>query len=366
MYKKESMYIAGPECFYENGYKIWHWYREKAEIHGFTVTLPNQAPLKLDHEDLRKNADEIFSNCTSTMNASTVIIANLEAFRGAEPDGGTVFEIGMAYANGARCYGYTRDRRSMIWKNQKAVMLDGKVLDEAGREHPYHDLAFCPSVIASTKIVEGDFGDCLKMLMTDIEEETKTLQKSPRVAQPEMQDEKHTIPKVFLSGPERYDTDALKKYTIMKQVCVKLGLDPLTPLDGALTVNPDDEPVRQAAVSFQNCADLIMESDAVIADLNDFRGWEPAGDTAFECGMAYQWGKKLFGYMNDTRRMVDRVPNLGKESEYKDACGNAVENFDYPINLMFSSSMEIFEGYFMSTVARIAPGLIENFKSGNR
>ena len=38
---------------------------------------------------------------------------------------------------------------------------------------PYAELPFSPTIIGSTKIVEGDFDDCLKMLMVDIEEEYK-------------------------------------------------------------------------------------------------------------------------------------------------------------------------------------------------
>lgn len=358
MFEHESIYIAGPECFYPNGFKIWHWYREQAEIHGFTVTLPNHAPLKLDHEDLRKNADEIFANCANTMNASTVIIANLEAFRGSEPDGGTVFEIGMAFAKGAKCYGYTRDKRAIVWKNQKAVLTDGRLLDEFGREHPYYDLGFCPSLSAAVKIIEGDFIGCLKMLMTDIEEEVKTGQSSPRLVIPYREKAEGTAPRVYHSGPERYDSDAGRTYERMRKSCEEYGIELVTPHDVLSDRKPEELPIQYAAHSVLNNAELIMSCDAVIANLNDFRGWEPTGDTAFECGMSYQWGKKMFGYMEDTRRMRDRVPNLGAECGFQDACGCNVENFDYPINLMFASSMEICEGDFHSILEKAAESLL--------
>ena len=50
--------------------------------------------------------------------------------------------------------------------------------------------------------------------------------------------------------------------------------------------------------------------------------------------------------MDQTGRMIDRVPNFGPAHEYRDHCGCNAENFDYPINLMFSASMPIFEGNF--------------------
>ena len=75
--------------------------------------------------------------------------------------------------------------------------------------------------------------------------------------------------------------------------------------------------------------------------------------------MAFQLGKALYGYMSDTRRMIDRVPNLGPSFDYRDACGCNAENFDYPINLMFSSSMPIWEGAFEDALDRTAADLKE-------
>ena len=86
--------------------------RARAEALGFCVTLPNDDPLDLDNANLQKRADSIFTNLEEVMLKTTAIVADLEAYRGAEPDSGTIFEIGMAYAKGAKCYGYTRDKRS--------------------------------------------------------------------------------------------------------------------------------------------------------------------------------------------------------------------------------------------------------------
>ena len=173
MSKKECIYIAGPECFYRDGFTALDAMRRYAEYNGFDVSLPNDTPLKLDHEDLRLNADAIFGNCRVSMNRSTIIIADLEFYRGPEPDGGTIYELGMAYARGIRCYGYTRDKRSMVWKYQHAALRGGEVYDLKGRVLAYKDLPFSPDVVGSTKIVEGDFRDCLRALMTDLEEERK-------------------------------------------------------------------------------------------------------------------------------------------------------------------------------------------------
>ena len=145
--KREKLYIAGPMCFYEDGYPRWYVMRDRARVKGFDVTMPSDGELDLSHEDLRKNGDAIFENCARCMNESTAILCNLEFYRGADVDGGSVYEVGMAYARGAHCYGYTRDKRPMVWKYQGSVLRDGTAYDRKGRPLPYGDLPFSPNVV---------------------------------------------------------------------------------------------------------------------------------------------------------------------------------------------------------------------------
>ena len=172
---KDCIYIAGPECFYKDGNAQLDVMRRRSESFGFDVSLPNDNPLKLDHADLRLNADAIFKNCADSMNRSTAIICDLEFYRGPDVDGGSVYELGMAYARGIRVYGYTRDKRPMVWKYQGSILKNGKIYDQKGRLLPYHDLPFSPNVIGATKIIEGNYDDCLQAMRCDIEEERKRI-----------------------------------------------------------------------------------------------------------------------------------------------------------------------------------------------
>ena len=98
LFSKEKLYLAGPECFYTNGYTLWDAMRRKAEYNGFGVTMPSDNQLDMSSPDLRDHAKAIFQNCANCMNESTAILVDLENFRGAEPDGGSIYELGMAYA----------------------------------------------------------------------------------------------------------------------------------------------------------------------------------------------------------------------------------------------------------------------------
>lgn len=381
MFEKEKIYIAGPECFYDGGYTALNAMRRRAESLGFAVTLPNNHELDMENPCLQKRADSIFEDLKIVMNESTAIVADLEAYRGSEPDSGTIYELGMAYARGIRCCGYTRDKRPLAWKDQRYVMRNQKVYDEKGRLAPYPELPFSPCVIGSTKIIEGDFDDCLKMMMTDMEEEWKqegTLDAcraaGGRPLNPDMSLEadmslkfdggqRMTRPLVYLSGPERYDEDAAARYETMKKICDKLGMDASSPLDRAdgmvLNVTDQENPYTRAAALFDNYQRQVRNCDLIVADLNDFRGYECSNDVGFECGMAFQLGKVLYGYLADARPMKDRVPHLGEAREFRDMSGCNVENFDYPLNLMFGCSMKIFEGTFEEIMGKAAKDYFE-------
>lgn len=365
MFEQEKIYIAGPECFYTGGFTILNAMRRRVESLGMGVTLPNDHPLDMENPDLQKRADSIFADLKIVMNETTAIVADLESYRGSEPDSGTIYEIGMAYARGIRCYGYTRDKRPLAWKDQKYVMQNGKVYDEHGKPAPYKELPFSPCIIGSTKIVEGDFDDCLKMLMTDIEEDYKLVAKRGYKVDEASYGAviKNPRPLVYLSGPERYDEDAEKRYEVMKEICSRFGMDACSPLDlaeGVVKVESDN-PYTRAANLFDNYQQQVRNCDLIVANLNDYRGYECSNDVGFECGMGFQLRKSLYGYMDDTKPMKYRVPHLGEEYEFRDMSGCNVENFDYPLNLMFGCSMELFRGKFEEVMEHIAEDFFRKY-----
>ncbi len=348
--EKQYLYIAGPECFYPDGDARLMAFRREAEAAGYGVSLPNDKPLDLTHEDLRKNADAIFGNCAESMNETTAILCDLECFRGPLPDGGSIYELGMAYGRGLPCYGYTRDKRPVSWKFRP----DGSHTPLA-----YRDLPFSPNVVGSTKIVEGGFSDCLKVFSLDLEERRKKEESGCAAPIVPLAEEEDGRPTVFLAGPERWAPERDALYAQMKALCEQAGLRAVTPADlapGAAAVGGEDPYVR-AYRQFDSNQRNVRRCDAVIACLNDYYGWEPESDTAFECGLGFQLGKKLYGYMDNTGYMKNRVPNEETEGVYRDPCGCNVENFNYPVNLMFSSSMPIFQGSFADVIDKIAEDL---------
>ena len=339
-YEGYGLYIAGPECFYPRGYSLWHAQRKLAEYYGFTVVLPNDTPLNLEHENLKDNAREIFSNLQDVIQQTNIIIADLELFRSSEPDCGTLFELGMVYAAKGLLYGYTRDKREMKCKNQSAFLKAGAIHAQKEEKHPYPDIPFAPTTVAACKIIEGGFEDCLKAVVSDLEERRKLGLMPPKFVP--LPTTVTTKKRIFLSGPQRYQEDAQIMYQNMKAICAGYGLEAVSPLDGLADLSEVQDPYRRAYLMWSHSQRLLESCDIFLGDLQDYHGWEPLNDTAFEAGVAWRLGKKCFCYMRDSRKMRVRIPNL----EGFDVAGNIVENFDFPINLMFSASQPILEGDF--------------------
>lgn len=364
MIKDESLYIAGPLCFYKNGYGMWNALRKEAEFNGFNVALPNDTVLEYEEGNKRQFSAAIFKNCRDSMNKTTCIVANLENYRGMVPDGGTVYEMGMAYAKGAKLYGFTRDKRPERMKYGPGIYKENEVYDLDGRVLPHKELPFGLCIVGSTKIIEGNFTDALETLKCDIEEESKM--KANRNVFIMDADPQPTVmptdkPRVYLSSFERYDNVAKEKFDEMKNICEKYGLIAISPLDDAPMVDrvESDDVYEMAYNQFDHYQQHVRNCDVILANLNDYHGFEPNDDVSFECGMAFQLGKKCFGYVKEIKPMIELVPNKGKELEYRDINDMNVEDFDNPLNLMFGASFTLFDGSFEDVVKKVSEALVD-------
>lgn len=95
-----KVYLAGPDVFLANAKDVLAKKKELLEYTGFEVITP------LDNES--DDAHEIANFNYAAVQHCDVILANVEPFRGTEPDSGTVFEIGMAHGLGKQIVTYVR------------------------------------------------------------------------------------------------------------------------------------------------------------------------------------------------------------------------------------------------------------------
>ncbi len=109
----KTIYIAGPDVFHRNATDIGEYYSqlcEKYQMHGLY-------PLDNVIDTSQPLADKVIfeANCNMILQ-SDIVIANLNHFRGPEPDSGTVWELGYAKGLGKKTIGYIADSRSIVEK----------------------------------------------------------------------------------------------------------------------------------------------------------------------------------------------------------------------------------------------------------
>src|SRR3546814_1130445 len=100
------------------------------------------------------------------------------------------------------------------------------------------------------------------------------------------------------------------------------------------------DPGEQAAWIYRANLALIDRADAVLANLDFFRGPEPDSGTCFEVGYAVAKGNSVFGYIPDcgsfAERIRERHPHAIGPGGVLDVHGWSIEEFGLPLNLMLS------------------------------
>lgn len=147
--------------------------------------------------------------------------------------------------------------------------------------------------------------------------------------------------KLYLAGPDVFRPDAAAWAEQSRACCAATGHQALIPLDGVETT---------AAGIYQANIALIRSADAVLANLDPFRGAEPDSGTCVEVGFALALGKPVIGYLSRDESTTARVVRLQghalplRDGRPLDADGLFVEDFGLPLNLMLAVPARIVVG----------------------
>ncbi|MBQ3009360.1 MAG: nucleoside 2-deoxyribosyltransferase [Oscillospiraceae bacterium] len=162
------------------------------------------------------------------------------------------------------------------------------------------------------------------------------------------------MPKAYLAGTEIFYPDSEETQEKYHKLCEKYGIIGFYPSDVAPEdefseyEKKDDSLHEMEFQLFTHDLNHIKRTDIIIANLNDYRGNEPDSGTAVECGIAYGYGHRCFAFIDDTRPMKERfkgVKKINEDGVVTDKNGASIEDFDMPLNLMFSD-FTVFEGDF--------------------
>ena len=144
----------------------------------------------------------------------------------------------------------------------------------------------------------------------------------------------------YLAGFDVFREDSIDYGKRLKALCRRYGFDGLYPLDNA--VPADLQGPALVTWIYQANVALIQRVDAVMANVNPFRGAEPDSGTAFEMGYAVALGKPVWAYTGQheplVRQCVKRVTS-DLAPRHLDAQGYTVEEFGLNLNLMLACSM---------------------------
>ncbi len=138
---------------------------------------------------------------------------------------------------------------------------------------------------------------------------------------------------VYLAGPEVFYPEARAHGQRMQAVCRDMGFVGRFPLDAEIPALPE----WQSLAIYQANRELIDRADAVVANLRDFRGFEPDSGTVWEVSYALARGKPVVGYCPTAATIVQRVQS-SPHGRLFDA-QSAVEDFGLPLNLMLAHSL---------------------------
>lgn len=140
---------------------------------------------------------------------------------------------------------------------------------------------------------------------------------------------------IYLAGFDVFRLDARAHGERLKALCAEHGHQGLYPLDNELPAGLAGAEAAQWI--YEANLGLIRQADAVVANLNNFRGLEPDSGTAFEVGFAVALGKPVWCYLEDHRPLHQQVLcTEAAKGHYVDAKQLTVENFGLPRNLMLA------------------------------
>ncbi|QCJ00021.1 nucleoside 2-deoxyribosyltransferase [Agrobacterium larrymoorei] len=145
--------------------------------------------------------------------------------------------------------------------------------------------------------------------------------------------------KIYLAGPEVFLPNAREMLDAKALLAREAGFIPLSP--GDLQIPPADTKVGHGCNINAIDEQMMLEADAVIANLTPFRGIAADTGTSYELGFMCALGKPVFAYTNIAANHFSRIRDhyvgavtLGEDGRYRGPDGLSVENFDMVDNLM--------------------------------
>ncbi|MFX3636394.1 MAG: nucleoside 2-deoxyribosyltransferase [Candidatus Pristimantibacillus sp.] len=163
---KLKIYMAGFEVFRPDAVEAGIAMKQLCAEYGFEGIFPLDKDIK-PQSTVHATATAIFEGNVKLVQKADIIIANLNPFRGQEPDSGTVFECGLGYALNKKLYGHILDGRTMNEKLQSAIDSETGLYED-GMNVENFGLSNNLMLAVPMTIVQGELADALKRVREDL------------------------------------------------------------------------------------------------------------------------------------------------------------------------------------------------------
>ena len=160
--KVRSIYLAGFDVFRPDAVAHGEQLKMLCAKYGYEGRYPldKQAPRNLPTQE---QARWICRNNLKVLRECDLVVANLNPFRGNEPDSGTVFEVGYAVALGKPVWGYTNRDDTLVEQVAVQRLPGGRGhVDALGYSVEDFGMNLNLMLACSINVVAGTIEDCLR------------------------------------------------------------------------------------------------------------------------------------------------------------------------------------------------------------
>lgn len=155
-----SIYLAGFDVFRADAMAQGERLKALCLAHGFEGLYPLDNALPPDLTG-RAAAQWIYEQNIGLIGRADFIMANLNVFRGLEPDSGTAFEVGYGAALGKPVWAYTDDARPLV-AQAGVTRAASRVVDAQGYTVEDFGLNVNLMLACAARVVVGDAQTCLR------------------------------------------------------------------------------------------------------------------------------------------------------------------------------------------------------------
>lgn len=165
------IYLAGPAVFRPDALEYGEWLKAQCAEAGFEGLYPLDNAVPAEIVDPAEQGAWVYRANLALIERCDLVLADLNFFRGAEPDSGTCFEVGYAVACRKPVYAHVGETGSYAERiarrfpdlfHEKGVDRDGMVIEEF--ELPLNLMLAVPS-----RLVRGSVTDALALIAREHE-----------------------------------------------------------------------------------------------------------------------------------------------------------------------------------------------------